>query len=231
MSMHLLLSDVQRPQRSLIATSLSVVLHAGAVVVLAMTGERMVNAVAGMIEETVQYLYPARRDIGPLKPGQLSASAPRDARTTGDETPRWRDGQPGAGGQGVGAHEGIIFAPLPSESESVEPGVGDNAFSTVEVDSIAVVDPTSEGPEYPTAMAARKLEGSTVLRFVVDSTGTIDMSTVRVISATHSAFAKAVIAAMPRMKYRPASIDGHPVRLLVEQAFAFRLQKPKGQIA
>jgi TonB family protein len=231
MSMHLLLSDVQRPQRSLLATTLSVALHAGVVVLLAMTGQRMVNAVADMIEETVQYLYPAPRDIGPLKPGQLSASAPQDVRVAGNDAPRWRDGVAGAGGAGVGAHEGIIFAPLPSESEAVEPGIGDNAFSSVEVDSIAIVDPTSEGPEYPTAMAARKLEGGAVLRFVVDSTGMIDMTTVRVMSATHSAFAKAVVAAMPRMKYRPASIAGHPVRLLVEQAFSFRIQKPKGQIS
>ncbi|MHB8838947.1 MAG: energy transducer TonB [Gemmatimonadaceae bacterium] len=213
------------------ATSLSVALHAGVVVLLAMTGQRVVNAVRDIIEETVQYMYPAPRDVGPQKPGQISAPAPRDVRTAGDATPRWRDRASGAGGEGVGAREGIIFAPLTSDAETVEPGIGDNAFSSVEVDSIALIDPTSEGPEYPAAMATRKVEGATLLRFVVDSTGMIDMSTVRVISATHSAFAKAVIAAMPKMKYRPASIAGHPVRLLVEQSFSFRIQKAKGQIS
>lgn len=230
-SMHLLLSDVQRPQRSLMATSLSVVLHAGVVVLLALTGGRMVDAVRDMIEETVQFMYPAPREFGLQRPGQLSASGPVDARTAGNATPRWGDAMAGTGGDGVVAREGIIFAPLPSESETVEPGLGDNAFSTIEVDSIAIIDPTSEGPEYPAAMAIRKLEGATTLRFVVDSTGMIDMSTVRVMSATHSAFAKAVVAAMPRMKYRPASIAGHPVRLLVEQSFSFKIQKSKGQIS
>ena len=229
--MHLLLSEVQRPQRPLLATSVSVALHASIFVLLALTGERVVSAVRGMIEETVQYLYPAPRDIGPVKPGQMSQSAPIDDRAPGDAAPRWRSRDAGTGGDGIVAHQGIIFAPLPSDAETVEPGIGDNAFSSVEVDSIAVVDPTSEGPEYPMAMAARKLEGAVVLRFVVDSTGLIDMSTVRIMTATHSAFAKAVVAAMPRMKYRPASIDGKPVRLLVEQMFSFKLQKAKSQIS
>jgi TonB family protein len=229
--MHLLLSDVQRPQRSLLATSVSVTLHATVFVVLALSGQRMVNAVAGMIEETVQYLYPAPRDLGPQRPGILSGDAPADRRTAGDATPHWRDRPAGAGGEAMGAHEGIVFTPLASEAPTAEPGVGDNAFSAVDVDSIAVIDPTSEAPEYPATLALRKLEGSATLRFVIDSTGTIDMSTVRVMSASHSGFAKAVIAAMPRMKYRPASIAGKPVRLLVEQSFSFKIRKPPAQIS
>lgn len=229
--MHLLLSDVQRPQRSLMATSVSVGVHAAVVVALLLAGQRVATAVAGLFEQTVQYLYPAPRDFGLQKPGQLSSGAPVDSRVPGDATPRWRDRAAGTGGVGVAAHEGIIFAPLPTDAETVEPGLGDNAFSSVDVDSLALIDPTSAGPEYPETLALRRVEGSALLRFVVDSTGLIDMSTVRVMSSTHSAFAKAVIAAMPRMKYRPASIAGHPVRLLVEQSFSFRIQKPKGPIA
>jgi len=99
------------------------------------------------------------------------------------------------------------------------------------VDSIATVDPTSAGPEYPPALAQRSVEGASTLRFVIDSTGRVDMSTVRVVNATHKLFAQAVLAAMPKMKYRPASIAGRPVRLLVQQSFTFQIQKPKAKIS
>jgi len=229
--LHLFLSDVERPPRSLFATGVSVVLHAGIVVALVLTGQKVATAVATFFEEQVQFLYPTPRDLGPLRPGQASESSPRDARTAGDAAERWREVPAGAGGAGVGAQGGILFAPLASNTDAVEPGIGDNAFSSVEVDSAAVFDPTSAAPEYPEAMAERRVEGSAVMRFVVDSTGLVDMSTVRVMSSTHAAFAKAVIVAMPRMKYRPASIGGKPVRLLVEQAFTFKIQKPKGKTA
>lgn len=229
--MHLLLAEQQKTPRSLGATIVSVVLHAGVIVLLVTQGQQVVDAVRGFVEETVQYLYPVPRDLGTLRPGLESAPAPIDRRVFGSVTPPWRDGVSGAGGAGFGAHDGAVFTPNPSDAETIEPGIGDNALSAVEVDSIAIFDATSAAPEYPQAMASRRVEGGAVLRFVIDSTGLIDMSTVRVMSATHSAFARAVIDAMPKMKFRPASIAGHPVRLLVEQAFSFKLTKPKKNIS
>ncbi len=229
--MQLLLAEQQKTPRSLGATIVSIALHAGVVILLAMKGQQVVDAVRDFVEETVQYLYPVPRELGALRPGLESAPAPADRRVFGSVTPPWRDGVSGAGGVGLGAHDGAIFTPSPSESETIEPGIGDNAMSAVEVDSIAVFDATSAAPEYPQNMALRRVEGATVLRFVIDSTGVIDMSTVRVISTTHSAFARAVLEAMPKMKFRPASIAGHPVRLLVEQMFSFKIQKLKKAIS
>lgn len=229
--MHLLLAEQQKPPRSLGATMVSIVLHAGVVILLALTGQQVVDAVRIFVDETVQYLYPVPRDLGPQRPGLESAPAPADPRLFGSATPPWRDRLSGAGGVGLGAHDGAIFTPNPSDAETIEPGIGDNAMSTVEVDSIAVFDATSAAPEYPETMALRRVEGTAVLRFVIDSTGLIDMSTVRVMSATHSAFARAVLEAMPRMKFRPASVAGRPVRLLVEQMFSFKIQKVKKAIS
>ncbi|MHB1070392.1 MAG: energy transducer TonB [Gemmatimonadaceae bacterium] len=210
---------------------MSITLHVGVLILLALKGQQVVDAVRGFVEESVQYLYPVPRDVGTLRPGLESAPAPADRRVFGSVTPPWRDGLSGAGGVGLGAHDGAIYTPSPSDAETIEPGIGDNAMSAVEVDSIAIFDATSAAPEYPQTMALRRLEGTAVLRFVIDSTGLIDMSTVRVMSTTHSAFARAVLEAMPKMKFRPASIAGHPVRLLVEQAFSFKIQKPKKTIS
>ncbi len=229
--MHLLLAEQQKPPRSLGATIVSITLHAGVIILLALKGQQVVDAVRVFVEETVQYLYPVPRDIGTLRPGMESAPAPADLRVFGSVTPPWREGVSGADGVGLGAHDGAIFTPNPSSAETIEPGIGDNAMSTVEVDSIAVFDATSAAPEYPETMALRRVEGAAVLRFVIDSTGLIDMATVRVMSATHSAFARAVLEAMPRMKFRPASIAGHPVRLLVEQTFSFKIQRVKKSIS
>ncbi|MDP1889816.1 MAG: energy transducer TonB [Gemmatimonadaceae bacterium] len=229
--MQLLLAEQQKTPRSVGATIVSITLHAGVVILVALTGRQVVDAVRVFVEESVQYLYPVPRDIGTLRPGLESAPAPADRRIFGTVTPPWREGVSGAGGVGLGAHDGAIFTPSPSDAETIEPGIGDNAMSTLEVDSIAVFDATSAAPEYPQAMALRRVEGTAVLRFVIDSTGLIDMSTVRVMSATHSAFARSVLEAMPHMKFRPASIAGHPVRLLVEQMFSFKIQKPKKAIS
>jgi len=229
--MHLLLSETQRPPRSLMATSVSVALHTGVFVLLALTGQQVASTVRGLIEQTVQYLYPAPRDIGLPRPGNLTAPAGADSRTFGPNAPRAANGD---GTEGMAARQGrsgVDFALIPLEGESVVPGVGDNAFSVVDVDSAAAFDPTSAAPDYPPSMVLRRVEGTAVLRFVVDSTGLIDLTTVRVISATHQAFAQAVIDAMPRMKYRPARIGVRAVRLLVEQSFSFKIQQAKKAIS
>ena len=231
MGMHLLLSETQKPPRSLMATSVSVALHTGLFVLLALTGQQVASTVRGLLDQTVQFLYPAPRDIGLPRPGNLTDPEAAVARLPGADVPRPANG---AGTDGMTARQGrtgIDFALVPLEGESVVPGVGDNAFSVVDVDSAAAFDPTSAAPEYPPSMVLRKMEGSAVLRFVVDSTGLIDMTTVRVMSATHQLFAQAVLEAMPRMKYRPARIGVHAVRLLVEQSFAFRIEKPKTKIS
>mgnify|MGYP001220103100 FL=1 len=145
--------------------------------------------------------------------------------------PRLTDHANGDGRSAGVVHAGAAYTPAPSNAETVEPGIGDNAYSVVEVDAEAALDPTSAGPEYPQVLANKGVEGGAVLRFVVDSTGFVDMSTVQVISATHKLFAPAVLDAMPKMKYRPASIGDRTVRLLVQQAFWFKIQRPKRKIA
>lgn len=229
--MHLLLSDAERNPRPVVSTIVSAGLHVGLLVVLALSGQRVASAVNSLIEQTVQYLYPAPRDIGLPRPGIQVDPLGAAAREFGTGSPRPANGAGTDAMTARAARTGIEFAPIPLEGESLEPGVGDNAFSAMDVDSIAILDPTSLAPEYPEPLASRRVEGGATLRFVVDSTGHIDMATVRVMTATHRAFAQSVLEAMPRMKYRPAKVGEHAVRLLVEQSFSFKIQKPKGQIS
>ena len=97
------------------------------------------------------------------------------------------------------------------------------AFALLDVDSGAVRDPRSAAPSYPKEMEARGIEGEVKVRFVVDSTGLVDLSTIRMLESTNEAFARAVRAAMPGMRFRPAMMGVLPVRQLAEQTFAFKV--------
>jgi len=101
-----------------------------------------------------------------------------------------------------------------------------SVLSEIEVDSTVRRDLTSAAPEYPLELLRLGVEGSTDVLFVVDSTGLVDLSTFRVVRATHPLFAAAVQLALPSMKFRPAILRGVPVPQLVEQSFAFKVRIP-----
>ena len=69
------------------------------------------------------------------------------------------------------------------------------------------------------------------MRFVVDSTGLVDVSTIKILQTTNESFARAVRAAMPEMRFRPAMIGSHPVRQMSEQDFAFKVVAKRDSIA
>ena len=106
------------------------------------------------------------------------------------------------------------------------PDLPADVFTVSEVDVPAVPEPTSVTPAYPRAMADAGIDGSVVMRFVVDSMGAIDMATAQVLTATRAEFAAAVVAAMPMMRFRPARMGAGAVRQLAEQRFRFEIQRP-----
>ena len=64
-------------------------------------------------------------------------------------------------------------------------------------------------------------DGEVQVQFVVDSLGKPEPGSVKVLLASHPSLEKAVRKAIPCMRYRAASIDGRPVRQLVQQSFSF----------
>jgi hypothetical protein len=59
----------------------------------------------------------------------------------------------------------------------------------------------------------------------------VDTTSFRVVHATDSGFAAAVIEAVPYMRFRPAFIGGRRVSQLVEQKFEFRISPRKAKKA
>jgi TonB family protein len=110
--------------------------------------------------------------------------------------------------------------------ESITPEDEEPVYTVVEVHEEAVRVASSAAPAYPPALLAEGIEGTVLVRYVVEANGAPDVSSFRVISATRREFADAVRAALPHMRFTPARIDHNPVRQLVEQPFTFRIQRP-----
>ena len=102
----------------------------------------------------------------------------------------------------------------------------DTVFTIAEVDSAVAVDPASAAPTYPPALLKLGVEGSVMVRYVVDSFGRADLSTLQVLRASRVEFAVAVREALPFMRFTPAKMGPKAVPQLVEQPFNFRIQKP-----
>jgi TonB family protein len=161
----------------------------------------------------------------PLWPTQ----APR-ART---EPVRWAVAgkrlRAGLGGTGVhirrvrehgdNAEHATAGTPVPvAEPETYD---GSRVYIEPELEHPVARDPASDGPLYPDYLRTRGIEGSVVIRFIVDTLGRADSTTLRIVEMSHPGFADAVRTALPRMRFIPAELDGRHVPQLVMQEFRF----------
>lgn len=110
------------------------------------------------------------------------------------------------------------------EFESQPPLIlGDSIMMEFQVDSAVVRYEDGAAPTYPETLLRRRVEGSVVVQYVVDTLGRADTATFRVISTTHPEFARAVKQTLPQMRFRPATMANRHVAQLVQQPFAFRI--------
>src|SRR5688572_21708991 len=111
------------------------------------------------------------------------------------------------------------------KKEEAQPPIalGDSIMTEFMVDSAVVRYEDGAAPAYPESMLRRRIEGSVIVQYVVDTLGHADTATFRVISATHADFA-AVKMTLPRMRFRPAIMANRLVPQLVQQPFAFKIQ-------
>lgn len=91
------------------------------------------------------------------------------------------------------------------------------------LDRIATVAPDNPRPPYPKALRKSKTEGTVSLQFFVDTTGLADLSSIRILQSSDTAFTASVIATLPRMRFVPATAAGRKVRELINESFSFTL--------
>jgi TonB family protein len=209
----------------------SMIAH-GALLTAALLGSRPAfHAATEFEQQLAEYLFP--KDRAPTTGDQSGA----DARWGGGSNSRASEGAKGAESRPkvvTKPHDsdmlqmqqpegGAAAAPDPL-AQQVAMAESMGAFVLLDVDSAAVRDPRSVAPSYPKDLEEKGIEGTVRMRFVVDSTGLVDLSTVKVLEKTNDAFAHAVRVAIPDMRFRPAYMAGKAVRQLSEEDFRFKVQ-------
>lgn len=128
----------------------------------------------------------------------------------------------------IGAHTFDTTRPAAPGGGGIPGGTGDAGgapMSGLEVDKSAAAIPGTARPAYPDILKASGVEGEALVRFVVDTLGHAEPGTFVVLEASHPAFGEAVRQALPRMRFLPAESGGRKVRMLVQQRFAFALER------
>lgn len=120
--------------------------------------------------------------------------------------------------------EPVTRAAVPS-GRSEQPTAADGAFLEFQVERPAAADPSNQPPVYPPLLRAAKVGGAVRVKFVVDTTGSIDMRTVKVVRSDHEAFTVAVREALPKLKFFPAQVGGRKVKQLITMPFLFSLAR------
>jgi TonB family protein len=80
------------------------------------------------------------------------------------------------------------------------------------------------GRLYPLQLRARGVAGEVIVTFIIGTDGRPDMSSVEVLSTSNPAFVQPALRGMPRMRFRPAALDGMPVRVKVTLPIYWVLQ-------
>lgn len=107
------------------------------------------------------------------------------------------------------------------EASGRDSAPGDTAVAASEVDPLPELlgDLT---PRYPDELRRVGLSGETLLEYIVDGGGRVAPGSIRVIRASHPAFAQSVIEALNRARFIPAQRAGRSVAVVVRQRIRFQ---------
>lgn len=147
--------------------------------------------------------------VGPAEP---EADVPGDAELT-SENPGSPVGPGGPGGEGdvpggTGDREGTL-----SDLSGTPPRPGGDVHAPELVRRVE--------PAYPEAARRARLEGLVVLEAIIAASG--DIEEVRVVRSASALLDSAAEEAVRRWKYRPATLNGRAVRVLLTVTVSFRL--------
>ncbi len=80
---------------------------------------------------------------------------------------------------------------------------------------------TEPSPRYPPVLQEIGLSGRVVLRFVVDTTGHVELASIQVLESTHEGFEPPAREAVAAAVFHPARVGPRAVRQLTEQGVRF----------
>jgi protein TonB len=77
---------------------------------------------------------------------------------------------------------------------------------------------------YPRMLQDAGIGGQTVMQFVIEKDGTVDPSTVKVVSSSHEQFADASSKVVEKFRFSPGRYKGQPVRVLIQMPITWQPQ-------
>ena len=112
----------------------------------------------------------------------------------------------------------LLIPPCAADAPSFE-----SAADSTEVERKAIARPNWPTPKYPPDLRERDIQGEVRLLFVVDTLGTAEMCTVRIVRSAHPDLTRAVLKALPQSRFFPAERQGRKVRQRLEMSWVFRV--------
>lgn len=84
---------------------------------------------------------------------------------------------------------------------------------------------SGRGPQYPRELRSRAVQGSALMRFVVDTAGRVDPESIAVVSSTEPSFGASVRTFLRSARHTPARRDDRAVCALMVQPFYFTVER------
>jgi protein TonB len=168
---------------------------------------------AGEPERQAQIFLPGKPGSGLDEAGQLPGDG-QGLRLVANTRQTKR------GGERSGARGEQPFGPAPFLTQRV--------YTALEVDQMVERYESSAAPVYPPELSAKGKEGKVEAEYVVDATGRVDTTTIRVMASDHPLFTASVRESLGEARFRPAKRAGKAVRQLVQQRFRFKVAPASG---
>ncbi len=103
--------------------------------------------------------------------------------------------------------------------------IGNEPYFDFQVSKPVEPVPGTGAPRYPVIMRASASEGDVQAQFIVNEEGRAEIGSFKVLKASNEAFASAVRAALPQMRFYAAELEGKKVRQLARQSFQLKLDR------
>ena len=107
--------------------------------------------------------------------------------------------------------------------ERGKPLNANQTYFSFQIEKPAMAVQGNPNPQYPPTLESARVSGEVRAQFVVDESGRVDMSTFKVLKASDPQFTDAVTSVLPKWKFTPAEVGGHPVKQLIQMPFAFKV--------
>lgn len=215
------------PRPPLWPTAISAAIHVVIGSALIWTASKAIQRSVAAVE-AASFMPPPQRQLAATRGGDASELLPMLSLShfTGSGTGDGAAGNPGHAARRSGGLTDSRKDRGTHNNSDTTNTLGDNVYSSFEVDNAVQISYGSAVPQYPPDLLARHVQGTVVVRFVVDTTGSADIESIQILDSSDPQFAESVREALPHMRFSPARLNGHRVRQLVEQPFRFNVALP-----